>query len=305
MCQWKSMCNSVICFTYSANGLKVGGGLVLEEVGVLDLARSPGSLVLGVVNQGRAPLALVVGVLLLGLSPGTATGDVGALGVGDSRSDPVAILLVIPVLGLLSLGVGDGGGLVDEPVLGDRSLLIDDLEGGVLIPILGLGSLGVGDAGLVDPVLRLGVVGVVNLLRRVDGRGEVLEEGAALDLNVVLLDSVGVVGVNDEGVELSALDNLGGGGRLEVLLLVLAALGVLVVEDEVNLVGVAALVGAEHDHVGSGVGELLLVESLVVAEQLEVGATALEAICKRCQYSHSPLSCMRAGYDLLWSLTSY
>lgn len=40
------------------------------------------------------------------------------------------------------------------------------------------------------------------------------------------------------------------------------------------LVGSTALVGAEHDHVGSSVGELLLVELLVLLEQLQVGTTA-------------------------------
>jgi hypothetical protein len=51
-----------------------------------------------------------------------------------------------------------------------------------------------------------------------------------------------------------------------------------VVEDEVDLVGVAALVRTKHDHVRSGVGELLLVKSLVVSEELHVGTTALEAV---------------------------
>jgi hypothetical protein len=46
----------------------------------------------------------------------------------------------------------------------------------------------------------------------------------------------------------------------------------------VDLVGVAALVGTKHDHVGRGVGELLLVKGLVVSEELQVGATALEAV---------------------------
>ena len=62
-----------------------------------------------------------------------------------------------------------------------------------------------------------------------------------------------------------------------MLLLVLASLGVLVAEDEVDLVGGAALVGTEHDDVGRSVGELLGVEGLVVLEELHVGTTALEA----------------------------
>jgi len=84
--------------------------------------------------------------------------------------------------------------------------------------------------------------------------------------------------VHDERVELGSLDDLGGGGSAQVLLLVLARLGVLVVEDEVDLVGVAALVGAEHDDVRGRVRELVLMQGLGVPQQLHVGATALEAV---------------------------
>jgi hypothetical protein len=85
-----------------------------------------------------------------------------------------------------------------------------------------------------------------------------------------------------------------------VLLLVLAGLGVLVTEDEVNLkycqlmirrepclgnkalisylVGSTTLVGTEHDHVGSSVGELLGVELLVLLEELHVGTTANKGV---------------------------
>lgn len=87
-----------------------------------------------------------------------------------------------------------------------------------------------------------------------------------------------------------------------MLLLVLAGLGVLVTEDEVNLtgrkdmsvtvqctqalgidtylVGSTALVGTKHDHVGCGVGELLLVELLVLLEELEVGTTAHQGVLR-------------------------
>lgn len=82
-----------------------------------------------------------------------------------------------------------------------------------------------------------------------------------------------------------------------MLLLVLAGLGVLVTENEVNLkkiellvpvavtctkqrlarsylVGGTTLVGTEHDHVGRRVRELVEVELLVVLEKLQVGTTA-------------------------------
>src|SRR5690554_1870801 len=124
--------------TYSAHGLEVRRGLVLEVVGVLDLLRSPGSLVGGVVDLRREPLALELGVLLHGLGPWTTARDVIALRVGNGGWDPVSVLLVIPVLGLLGVGVRDGGGLVLEPVLRHSCFLVDNLIGSVLVPVLRL-----------------------------------------------------------------------------------------------------------------------------------------------------------------------
>lgn len=63
-----------------------------------------------------------------------------------------------------------------------------------------------------------------------------------------------------------------------MLLLIFTSLGVLVVEDEVDLVGSAALVGAEHDDVRRGVAELILVESLSVSEELQVSTTTLKSL---------------------------
>ena len=78
-----------------------------------------------------------------------------------------------------------------------------------------------------------------------------------------------------------------------MLLLILAGLWVLVLKDEVNLrksvnslfarrkrepsylVGRAALVWTEHDHVGGGIGELLSVQFLVILQQLHIGTAAL------------------------------
>jgi hypothetical protein len=157
----------VFC-TYSTDGLKVRWGLVLEVVGVLDLAGSPDALVGRVVNELRSPLALVGRVLLHRRLPFTAARGFLALGVGDCGCDPVTVLLVIPVLRLLSLGVGDSSGLILEPVLGLGSLLVNNLEWRVLIPVLGLLSLRIRNAGLVHPVFRLLVFGVINLLIRVD-----------------------------------------------------------------------------------------------------------------------------------------
>lgn len=62
-----------------------------------------------------------------------------------------------------------------------------------------------------------------------------------------------------------------------MLLLIFASDGVLVSENEVDLIGGSALVGAEHDDVRRGVGELVGFESCVILEELHVSTTALEA----------------------------
>tara|TARA_R110002060_G_scaffold62916_1_gene72240 strand:+ start:439 stop:648 length:210 start_codon:yes stop_codon:yes gene_type:complete len=49
----------------------------------------------------------------------------------------------------------------------------------------------------------------------------------------------------------------------------------------VDLVGGTTLIWPEHNDVWGDVGELLLVKSLVVAQELEVSATTLEAICTK------------------------
>lgn len=80
-----------------------------------------------------------------------------------------------------------------------------------------------------------------------------------------------------------------------MLLLVLAGLGVLVAEDEVNLerqhssiqrqvniaylVGSTALVGTKHDDVWRGIGEFLGVKGRVVLEELQVRTTAVKTVC--------------------------
>ena len=66
-----------------------------------------------------------------------------------------------------------------------------------------------------------------------------------------------------------------------MLLLVFAGLWVLVVDDQVDLVGGTTLIRTEHDYVWGSVGELFLVKSFVVAEKLEVSTTALETICNK------------------------
>lgn len=221
--------------TYSSHRLKVGGSLVLKVVRVGDLARSPGSLVGGVVNERCRPLALVLRVLLHRGGPGATSGDIGTSGIGDGRSEPVTILLVIPVFGLLGLRIGDGQWLILQPVFRLSGFLVDNLIGSLLIPVFRLGSFGVSDLDFVNPVTRLLVLGVVNLLGGVDSGSKVLQESTVLDVVAVNQDLEGLVGLDDEGVD--------GGGLLgardwragHVLLLVFTSLGVLVFEDEVNL----------------------------------------------------------------------
>lgn len=76
-----------------------------------------------------APFALVSWVRLLWSDPGTAARCLLALGVGDARRDPVAVVLVGPLLGLLGIRVGNGSGLVYEPALGHLCLVVLNLEG--------------------------------------------------------------------------------------------------------------------------------------------------------------------------------
>jgi hypothetical protein len=131
-----------------------------------------------------------------------------------------------------------------------------------------------------EAYIWLGILGVINLLGWVERGLEVLKKVGLLNLLTVQLDDNSVVGVDNQSVELGGLDNSGCWGSGQMLLLVLAGLGVLVVDDEVDLVGGTALVGTKHDDVGGDVGELILVESLVVAEKLQVSSTTLKTVYK-------------------------
>jgi len=289
--------------THSAHGLELGGSLVLKVVRVGDLLGGPDALVVGVVDQRSRPLALVLRVSLHGSLPGTTARGLVTLGVLDKRGHPVTVFLVIPVLGLLGLRVRDLEGLVLEPVSGLLGLGVLNLESSLLIPIGRLLGLGVGDLGLLNPVGGLLVFRVVNLGGRVDRGSEVLEEGTVLEGSAVNLELEALVGADDQGVEGGLLADTSHGRVLEVLLLVLASLGVLVAEDEVDLVGGTALVGTEHDDVGGGVGELLGVKGAVVLEELHVGTTTLETSYEACQFRS--LSHHGGGSSLPWNLASY
>jgi len=199
------------------------------------------------------------------LFPGTTSGSLLTLRVWDGWCDPVSVFFIIPILGLDGLWVGNGGSLIDKPVLWFSGLLINNLKWCIFIPVFWLGSFWVWNSGLVNPILWLGVLLIFNLLWRVERWSEVLKKAALLDLFAVLLDDEGVVWVDNQGVELSRLDNSSSRWSGKVLLLVFTSLWVLVVDNEVDLVGVTALVGSEHDNVWRAVGELFLVESLVIS----------------------------------------
>ena len=64
-----------------------------------------------------------------------------------------------------------------------------------------------------------------------------------------------------------------------MFLFVFSGDGVLVTEDEVDFICCAALVGTEHDCVGSLVGEFLGLDALGrLSEEFEVSASAFETI---------------------------
>lgn len=266
--------------TYSSNGLKVSWSLVLEVIWVCNLAWLPHSLVQWVVNERSRPLALVGRVLDHWLLPWATSRNFLTLGVRDLWCEPIAVLLVIPIFWLGGLWVWDGQWLALQPVFWLLGGLVNDLVWSILIPVFWFGGFWVHNLGLVDPSLRLLVVLVIDLGRWVDGRGEVLEESAVLGRLAVNQNLEGLVWANNESVQVGELVDLGRWGCVHVLLLVLASLGVLVLEDEVNLVGGATLVRTEHDHVWRGIGELVLGQSGVLAEELQISTTTLEVVLK-------------------------
>jgi hypothetical protein len=112
--------------------------VILEVVGVGDLPWSPFSLVIGVVDHWGIPLAPVGRVGLHWLLPLTTPSSISTLGVGNGRSNPIAILLLIPLLGLLRVGVRDSLGFIIEPALRLDGILVDNLVGSVVIPVIRL-----------------------------------------------------------------------------------------------------------------------------------------------------------------------
>ena len=270
-------------------------GHVLQRLGVLvelrvgDLARLPGALVLGVVDHRCRPLALEGGVGLGRARPGPAAGGLAsrALGVGHRGGLPGAVLLLVPVLGLRRLGVGHRRGLVVEPALGLDGIVVVDLARRVLVPVGGLRRLRVGDPLDLDPVLGLLVLGVVDLLgrreRRVKERG--VQQGPRLARLAVDQEVERRVGrAQDQGVHVRelvpavALDERRG----HQVALGDRAVGLRVLDDQVDLVRRAALVGAEHDRERRRVDEVLGLEARVyVGEELSVGTCDARTVLVR------------------------
>ena len=79
---------------------RLDGSEILEVVRVINLARGPRAFVCGVGDLRSNPLALVVRVGLVGTLPLAATSSIGTFRVGDGGGNPVTVFLIVPFLGL-------------------------------------------------------------------------------------------------------------------------------------------------------------------------------------------------------------
>ncbi len=186
--------------TYRSHGLKVGRRLVFVVLRVGNLLGFPDTLVRGIVDERGGPLALVGRVLLHRRLPLAAARGLLAFGIGHGGRNPVTILVVVPVLGLLGFGIRDHGRLVIEPVIRLLGVFIHDLVRRIFVPIVRFGGIRVRNARLVHPVIRLGVVGIVNLLGWIDRGGEIFQQGAVLDALAVDPDLEALVWLDDQRV---------------------------------------------------------------------------------------------------------
>lgn len=195
------------------------------------------------------------------------------LGVGDLGGLPLAVHVIIPVLGLGGLGIGNAGGFV-VPVGGLDVSRVVDL--GAVVPISGLGLIGILDLlrGKEVPLHRKSDENASRKGPKEEGkkRVPVVLELARLDLLLVDEDGVGVVGVDDQGVDVGVNIGLGVDGLLDKLVLA------LVVEDDVGLLG-AANVGAKHDVVGGLAVEVVQVSRS--GDELNVATAAVKVLKHR------------------------
>mmetsp|Transcript_50581 Transcript_50581/g.158024 ORF Transcript_50581/g.158024 Transcript_50581/m.158024 type:complete len:350 (-) Transcript_50581:117-1166(-) len=250
---------------------------VFEPILVGDLARSPWALVVGVVDLGGVPFALVGRVADGRALPLSAS--YLALRVVNDWGFPVSILLVIPVIRLLGIGIRNTQRLVVVPPTRLLGVSVLDVLRESLIPVSGLAGLGIIHLGFIDPIRRLDVIRVVDLLGRVHRRVHVLEQ-AALHLALhVHKDLERVVRADDKRVQVSHLVGCTACWRpLGMLLLPLLRHGVLVLKDEVNLVGAPATIRPEHDGVSEVVIKLLQLLGRVLLQQLDVRAVARQPV---------------------------
>merc|ERR1711968_429669 len=227
--------------------VKDGTGLHLPHIDT-----DGGELGVGVQLVIRSVLRVVDHLCL----PDTLVGRVGnALGlpltlelrVVDLRSLPGTVGLIVPVVRLGSLRVGDLG----------RDVIV----------ALRLLVLRIVDLSLVHPVLWLLLLRVADLLWLEEVPA--LLEGARVHLVHVNLHLVGVVGLDDESVQVRE------GVALAPHFLLLVQVLTLVVEDHMSLLsGGATDVRSEHDVVLGGTLELLR----LVGTELQVGTTTVDIL---------------------------
>lgn len=67
--------------------------------------------------------------------PLTTPRSISALGVGNGWGNPVAILLIIPLLRFLGVGVRDSQRFIIEPALRLDGILVDNFIRSVFVPI--------------------------------------------------------------------------------------------------------------------------------------------------------------------------
>mmetsp|Transcript_50053 Transcript_50053/g.95610 ORF Transcript_50053/g.95610 Transcript_50053/m.95610 type:complete len:294 (-) Transcript_50053:353-1234(-) len=259
---------------HQANVLERGLVIIVLRVG--DLRRLPRALVLRVVNHGRVPLAFVLWVGNHGRCPLAAAGLAGR--IVDLGSLPFAVLLLVPVYRHLRLRIINQLWRILLPILGHGGFRVLDLFGGVLVPVVRLHRVRVVNASGVDPVLRLGLGGIIDLCGGVDGRLKILKQATVRTDFAIHQHLVCVVLLQNDGVQVRELVHLQRGRLEQVLLLNFAGLGTLVTKDEVNLVGVPALVRAKHDAVWCVTVEFGQLQRVRVGKQLDICAAALQAL---------------------------
>ena len=221
--------------THRAYRLKVRWCLILEVVWVGNLSWGPNSLVRWVVNVFGCPFTFILRILLGWLLPFTAAGSFLTFGVWYAWWDPISVFLIIPIFRLLSLWVWDHRGLVLKPVVRLCGFLVDDFIWCILIPVFWFCGFRVRDSCFINPVLRLGILGIINLFFGVHCWSEVLEKATLFHFLSINVDDEGLIRIYNQSVQRAGLDNASHWCALEMLLLVLSSLWILVLENKVNL----------------------------------------------------------------------